>query len=168
MAGDSRLLVNQRETGRSRTLAPDVHQAWRWVGWFGLVLALAGVGDWMLAWVPPRFGNPEWEFGTTVASISGLPLVAMGLAGILGSSVARGVRWQVISASAFVLVFAAIILAALVLFALDIPFALAAVSGPAKVGILKAIAKTLGLGVLFAVAFVVAGVGSLRRVSRSR
>jgi hypothetical protein len=153
---------------RSRTLVPDVATAWRWVGWFSLVLALAGIGDWILAWIPLRFGSPEWEFGTIAASFSGLPLVTIGFAGLLGSAVARGIRWQVITVSTVALIFSLMIAAALIIFLLDVPIAVRAVAGPARLGIAKAIAKTGMLGVLFFVTFFVAAIGALRHASRAK
>jgi hypothetical protein len=136
--------------------------AWRWMGWFSLVLAIAGVGDWLLAWTPLRLGNPEWEFGTVVASFSGLPLVSLGFAGLRGSALARGVRWQIVTLGWVILLFAVAIAAALVLFILDIPIAVRVPPGPARLGIAKAIAKALGLGLLFGVAYFVAAIGALR------
>jgi len=141
--------------------------AWRWVGWFSLVLALAGVGDWVLAWIPMRIGNPEWEFGTVAATMSGLPLMAMGFAGLLASATARGERWQVIVMGWVLLLFALVILAALALFLLDVPLALQAVEGPAYVGIVKASIKTSLLGGLFSVAYLIAGITALRHSGRS-
>lgn len=136
--------------------------AWRWVGWFSLVLALAGVGDWALAWFPLRLGNPEWEFGTVAATMAGLPLMAMGFAGLLASATARGVRWQMVTMGWLLLLFALIIVAALALFLLDVPLALRTVEGPARSGIVKAGIKTAMLGALFAGAYVTAGVTALR------
>ena len=141
--------------------------AWRWVGWFSLVLAIAGVGDWLLAWFPLRIGNPEWEFGTVAATMSGLPLMAMGFAGLLASATARGTRWQMITMGWVLLVFAVVILAALALFLLDVPLALRAVEGSAKLGIVKASIKTSVLGVLFSVAYVIAGITALRHSGRN-
>lgn len=161
---DPKILVHPPRDTRGRAQLPDVAQAWKWVGWFGLVLAIAGIGDWVLAWYPLSFGTVEWEFGTVVSSISNLPLVSMGFAGMLGSAVARGIRWQVVLVACALLVWAVLLLGALTIFALDIPVALAAVQrGVARMGILKAIAKTLFLGTLFAVAYVVAAIGALRR-----
>jgi hypothetical protein len=161
---DPRILVNVPRDARGRVQAPDVAQAWKWVGWFALVLTTAGVGDWVLAWYPLSFGTVEWEFGTIVSSVSNLPLVTMGFAGLLGSAIARGIRWQVITVSVALLGAALLLLAALTIFALDIPVALAAVAGgTARLGILKAIAKTLFLGGLFAIAYLVAAIGGLRR-----
>lgn len=146
----------------------DATQAWRWIGWFGLVLLLAGLGDWTLAWFPMRLGSAEWEFGTVVSSFSGLPLVTLGFAGVLGAGVARGIRWQVILTAWILLLFATWILAGLVLFSLDIPVAMKAVQGAARLGIMKAIAKTSFLGVLFLTGYVVAAIATLRHAGRRR
>lgn len=150
-------------------VVPDVTRAWRWVSWFALVLTLAGFADWVLVWIPMRFGTPEWEFGTIVASTSGLPLITMGFAGLLGSAVARGIRWQIRLVSIVILVWAVCVLGSLLLFLLDVPIAIGAVSGLARVGLMKAIVKTLFLGTIFSIAYVVAGVGALRhsRLRRS-
>jgi len=156
-------LVNDASLSRPKALASNSDRAWRWVGWFSLVLALAGLGDWFIAWIPLRFGSAEWEFGTVAATFSGLPLVTMGFAGLLGSAIARGIRWQIIAVSSVVLLFAVLVLLASLVFLLDVPVALGAVGGGvARLGILKAIAKTGLLGSLFFVAYVVAGVRALR------
>jgi hypothetical protein len=95
-----------------------------------------------------------------------LPLITMGFAGLLASAIARGIRWQVITVAIVVLLLAAWILAASILFLLDVPVALRAVQGVAQLGIMKAIAKTGLLGTLFLVAYSVAGIGALRFASR--
>lgn len=141
----------------------DNHRGWRWVGWLSLVFALAGLGDWLIAWTPMRFGSAEWEFGTIASSFSGLPLVTMGFAGLLGSAMARGIRWQILIVASVILLFALLIGAAAILFLLDVPVAIQAVGGGvARLGIDKAIAKTGMLGTLFFVAYLVAGLAGLR------
>lgn len=164
LAPDPRILTNTPP----RTATPDAGAAWRWIAWLSLILALAGLGDWILAWVPLRFGSTEWEFGTIVSSFAGLPLITIGFAGMLGSAIARNVRWQAIVVSVAMLAFAAWILAASIVFLLDIPIALRAVQGFAKLGIMKAIAKTGLLAVLFLVGYSVAGVGAIRYVIRNK
>jgi hypothetical protein len=161
-----RFAVTEPPHASSRT--GDPVRAWKWLGWFALILALAGLGDWLLAWVPMRFGSPEWEFGTIVSTFSGLPLITMGFAGLLASAVARGIRWQVMSVSLVVLLFATWVLLAFVIFLLDIPIALGAVQGVARIGIIKAIAKTSMLAVLFSAVYVVAAVSALRFARRMR
>jgi hypothetical protein len=54
------------------------------------------------------------------------------------------------------------IVGAFMVFLLDVPLALRSVQGPAHRGLLKAIAKTGLLGVLFSVAYLVAGIVGLR------
>jgi hypothetical protein len=167
VAIDSRIILDTTPaTPRSRTTAPSAEVAWRWIGWFALLLTVTAIGDWTLAWLPFRFGSPEWEFGTIAATFSGLPLLTMGFAGLLGSAISRGIRWQVIVTSWLMILFALMILSALVIFLLDVPIALRAVSGPARLGIFKAIAKTGLIGLLFPTGFLVAAVGALRYLAK--
>jgi hypothetical protein len=153
-----------RPSSSSRAVAPDVAQAWRWIGWLSLALALAGLGDWVLAWIPMRFGNVEWEFATITSTMAGLPLITLGIAGLAGSAVARGVRWQVRVVAILVLIWAAVVLGVLLVFLLDVPIALKMVQGPARLGILKASTKTIYLGLLFSTIYCIVGVGALRRM----
>jgi hypothetical protein len=169
VANDPRILINTPEAPRaSRVTAPSLEAAWLWIGRFALLLTLVALGDWLLAWIPTRFGSTEWEFGTIVATFSGMPLLTMGLAGVYGAAIARGIRWQIIATSWVLLVLAMLLFGALLVFALDIPVALRAVEGPARLGILKAIAKTGMIGILFGGAFVFAAIGGLRHAKRSR
>lgn len=167
MAGDAKIVMSPADTRRPM-LRPDADQAWRWIGWFSLALAAAGLGDWIIAWVPLRLGTPEWEFGTIVSSFAGLPLVTMGFAGLFGSAAARGIRWQLRLVGAIVLVWAVMIVAALLVFLLDVPLALQSVQGAAQMGIIKATVKTAMLGVLFTTVYVVIAIGALRRSSAAR
>ena len=85
-----------REEGskkRPKVLPPDTEAAWKWVGWIGLLLMVVGLSDFLLAWYPTKFGSPEWEFATVAQTFSGLPLVSIGVAGLLGSALALGRRW---------------------------------------------------------------------------
>lgn len=163
---EPRILVANARPARPASAAPAPHAAWRWLGWFGLVLALAGLGDWAIALTPPHFGTLEWEFGTIVATYSGLPLVTMGFAGLLAAALARGIRWQLITMGIVLLLFAAVLVAGLVIFALDVPIALQSVQGIAHLGIVRATAKTGMLGVLFGVGYAAAGVAALRHAKR--
>jgi magnesium-transporting ATPase (P-type) len=148
---------------RPRERASGGDRAWIWVGWFGLVLSVVGLVDFALTWMPPQLGTPEWEFGTIAASFAGLPLVTMGFAALLGSALAREVRWQLFGMSAVLLGMSLFLIAALIVFVLVVPVALAAVEGPARIGILKAIVRTAVLGLAFLAAYAAAGVGALRR-----
>src|SRR5262249_22761911 len=130
-------------------------------------MTLVTLGDIALAFYPLRFKTMEWEFGTTAATFSELPLLALGLAALLASALARGRRGAVIATSVLLLVLAAGMLGMLVVFLSDIPVALRSVaSGDVKLGVEKAAVKTVGLGVLFAAAFVLGGIRALLK-SRS-
>ena len=172
MTADPNILISNAprvsNAPRARALNPDVQAAWRWIAWFSLLLALAGLGDWAIALTPARLGSPEWEFGTITATFSGLPLVTMGFAGLLGAALARGIRWQIITIASLILFFALVIIGALIIFLLDVPLALGSVQGVAHLGILKATAKTGLLGALFGVGYAVAGGRALFRALSTR
>lgn len=144
--------------------APAPAEAWRWIGWLGLALLVVGVGDTLLAFVPFRLGNSEWEFGTVAATFAGLPLVTMGFAASLGAATALGSRWAIVTLSWMVLVWGTLVVAGLLLFMTDVPLALRTVAGDAQIGIRKAVAKTVMLGVVFGGVYFITGVGSLRRL----
>ena len=146
---------------RKSAVATD-RTAWRWVGWFGLVLAVAGLGDFVLTWIPLQFGSAEWEFETIAAAFSGLPLVTMGFAAMLAAGSARRIRWQLTGMGVVLSALGVVLVGALLLFLLVVPVALVAVEGPGRLGVMKAIARTLMLGVLFSGAYLAAGIGALR------
>jgi hypothetical protein len=159
-------VVVGRGEQRGRQVVPDTMRAWQWAGRLALVLTVAALADWAIALVPPSFGQLEWEFGTLTAIMSGLPLVAIGFAGILASELARGRRTGIIVASVATLLLAFAILGGLILYSLDAPVALSSVQGVAHLGVSKAIAKTLTMGILFLIAFSVAGIAGLRHALR--
>ena len=163
------VLVEPRRSAasRTRTLQPAVNTAWRWIGRFGFLMALIGFADSALHWYPLAFHSPEWEFTAVSMSFGPLPLVTIGLAALLGSFAARGVRGGVVATAAVCLVLAGLIGAAYVLFLTDVPLALKAATGPAGLTLKKAIARTTVLGVGFGTAYLIAGVAALRHSSRS-
>ena len=153
-----------RLPAREPKVRADPEAAWRAVGWFGLLLTAMGAGDILLAWYPPALGVTEWEFATIASSVAGLPLVTIGLAALLGSTLARGRRGQALAVGWILVLAAVLVIAALGLFALGIPLALRTVSPNALLGIQRAIVKTLYLGVGFGTAYLLAGVATIRRM----
>ena len=122
-----------------------------------MILVVVGLGDFGLVWYPLRLGTPEWEFGTIAASFSGLPLISIGLAGVLGSAVALGNRRVLIAVGVVLGIWTVFLAAAYLLFLTNVPMALGAAEGAAELGIKKVVAKTSLLGVTFAGA---SGVGT--------
>ena len=162
-----KLLVEERAKG-VQPLSEAPAEGWKWIGWLGVLLAVVGLGDFVLAWYPLRFGVAEWEFGTVASTFAGLPLVTMGFAALLASGLARGRGWLVRLMGWWLVLFGVVVLAALVVFLTDVPIALRAVTGDAALGIKKAIAKTTMLGVVFSAAYVVSGASALRYLGRHR
>ncbi len=164
---ERQVLVQEGAKKRDRVLAPDIGTAWRWIGWFGLVLAVVGLADFALAWYPMNWGSPEWEFGTVTASYSGLPLPTMGLLALIASAVARGMRWQIVVLAVGLLGFALLLYVGFAVFLTTVPMALGAVEGVPQLGIKKAIVKTTVLALAFPGSYVVAGWLALRHVRRA-
>ncbi len=135
---------------------------WKGLGWFGLLITLVSLSDIALTFYPVRFGTPEWEFGAIANAYSGLPLLATGFAGILAAAMGLRSRWM-IRLTALVLVLAAFaMLATTSIFLLDVPLALRLAPAEVLVGIKKTILKTLLLGTVFPIAFLVAAVAAVR------
>lgn len=157
--------------GEARKRGPNVGRVhgdagWAWVAWLGLVLAVAGLVDLVLLWVPVRFGVPEWEFATVASTVSALPLPTIGLAGLVGFATSRGSRW-LLWVLGFLLGIGALTLAVvLLLFLTNVPMAIQATADAARVGILKAIAKTVVLALLFGAAYSAGAFWSLRLLLR--
>jgi hypothetical protein len=121
----------------------------------GLALSLIGGADIALAWYPFNLGNSEWEFGTVTATLDGLPLLALGLALVLGAAVARGRRAATKTVAVGLVLLAVLIALAAILYATNVPIALQSVSDPlVKTGLKKAIVKTALQAVVYPCAFV--------------
>jgi hypothetical protein len=145
-------------------MTPDV--AYRVVGWLGLLLTLAGGGDFLIALYPLRLGTPEWEFATVATVFAGLPLLTMGLTGLWIASLGLGIRWLLRASGGLLLFVAFILLVAWVVFLTNVPLALKATAGDARIGIVKAVIKTSWLGILMMAAYTAAGVFVLKRAGR--
>lgn len=146
---------------------PSADTAWKAIGWFGLLLAVIGLGDVLVNWYPLGLGSPEWEFATIGASFGLLPVVTMGLAALLGSFLARGVRWGIVTMVVVLILFAIALLGAYVVFLTDVPLALRASARTAvAVGVRRGIARTSLMGIGFSVGYLAAAMFSLRSLKR--
>jgi hypothetical protein len=161
-----KILVQEEGSRRAVATVPSTPAAWKVIGWFGLLLAVIGTCDAALHWYPLAFNSPEWEFGTVAVSVGALPLPTIGFAALLGSFLARGVRWGIITMAVVLLALGLVVLAAYALFLTDVPMALRASAGPAALSLKKAIVRTTVMGPGFGIAYVVAAVAALRHLSR--
>lgn len=159
---EQKILVRPGQGKRAWVPSPQPDVAWRWLGWLGLVLAVAGLTDLALLWVPLRLGSPEWEFATVVSTASAMPLVSIGFAAMLASAASTGRRWLLWVIGSVVAVGALVLVSVLVLFLTDVPMALRGTSGDAHLGIVKATVKTVVLAGLFSSAYAIGAVWSIR------
>ena len=171
MAGDTPILGAKapKPMKPKLDLIPDPDQGWSWIGRFGILLSGVGLYDLVLLWVPTNFGNVDWEFGTVGASMAGLPLVTMGLAAMFASAVSTGAQKWLRGVSVLMFILGLWVFASLVMFALDLPLAFAATGeGPGRLIIIKAVAKTVGLGGAFGSAYLAGGVLGWRLLAKQK
>lgn len=131
----------------------------------GILLAIAGWVDVGLFYYPPRFGEAEWEFGIIAQTFDAMPLPTLGLVLLALGIRARGgsIGWS--RAMAVVLAVVGLLcLAALVLFALDMPLALKAMQRAAaqarnpqaaliSSGLKRGMAKAIVFAVCYSLAY---------------
>lgn len=140
---------------------------WPFLALVGWLLALVAGMDLALLWFPLGFGNPEWEFGTTTSFMNGLPVLALGLALVMGSAVATGRRRTARSVAFLLVGLVLFVLLAAAMYATTIPLALRAVENPmVRFGLQKAIVKTLVEAALYSAAFGWLAVAGWRRTTR--
>jgi hypothetical protein len=133
------------------------------LGWFGVILALAALSDFVLAFYPLGFGSAEWELATISSVIQGLPLISIGLAAIWVSGGLSGQRRLLIAVGVLLLASAVSVFGLLIVFLTNVPIALQATRDVARLGIEKLAAKTVVLALVFGVSYIVAGVLALKQ-----
>ena len=137
---------------------------WSLLGLVGISLVLVDLLDLALTWYPLNFGNPEWEFGSVTSTFNGIPVLAMGMALVLGMGITSRRRWLVRAvAVAFALSALAVLLMG-ALWATTIPIALQSIpaDNPVLTGLKKAVVKTAGQAILYPPVFLVVAVRSWR------
>ena len=152
-----RILVREEEAGaRKSYLPPSPDFGWSLLGLAGITFFVVGLLDLGLTGYPFQFGNPDWEFGTVGSVLNALPVPMLGLALLIGSAAARGWRlglrlWSIVAVLA-----AVAILAALVLYALNLPLAFKTVQEPLlRTGLKKSVLKTLVQALIYPTVFLI-------------
>ncbi len=138
------------------------------LGPLGLAFLLVGGADLALTWYPTRFGSLDWELGTIMQTLNGLPVYALGLVLLAAWGVARGRRWAVVGVSVGLILSALAIVAMALLLALSVPVALHAVRDPAVLlGLKKAAVKAAVQAVAFPTMFLWVAARTLKRAAPS-
>ena len=171
MMKDEPSIIIKEPKGTKRPAVPVPEFGWLLLGVAGVAFFLAGAADIVLAWVPLRLGNAEWEFGTVSRSLDSLPLPLLGIALVLAAGVARGKRGWSVSAVVVLTLLALFVVIAGVLYGLDVPIAVQAVKQPLVLeGLKKSIFRTVLQAVLYAGATATLawlGINRIRKASSS-
>lgn len=153
--------------GRPSAVREEAFDALRVVAAIGVAFFLIGAFDLALVWVPLAFGSPEWEFGTVISTMNGLPVPVMGIGLLLAAAIAGDSR-RTARAVAVALVVLALVVAMMgILWATTLPFAFKPVTNDViRVGLYKAVAKTAMQVLAYTTLFVVLAVFAWRRSAR--
>lgn len=163
-------------TPPSRTIDPDTvlarrldqhaRDAWRLLGWLGVIFSILGLADIALGWYPAAFGNTEWEFGTISGSLNALTIPMMGLYLVVASAVARHDHRSARVLSILLWLMVVVLVGLGLIYLTVIPIALKAVANNQLVllGMQKAIVKGLVLLAGYTLLLVIGA----RRIGRVR
>lgn len=159
------LKAQRRKEGVSLLPPSDVRQLAPLLLVSGVLLTIIGTTDMALLWIPPRFGDAEWEFGTIGQTMDSLPAPTIGLALLAAGVCGLGGSRKAAKFTAFLLALVSLMMLAMTaLFTLDIGTAMQALRGPTPPpGLKRAIAKTLIFGLCYTSAFAVLAVLVWRR-----
>jgi hypothetical protein len=147
--------------------------AWAWsvAQWVGLLLAVGGLVDLALVWLPAHWTTPDWTFGAVAESAEMLSLPTLGVAAFVGAALARGRRALLRASGVLLLVVALLLIASYVVFLLNVPPAFKALKGQDPVAILslrRIVARTSVTMTLLGPGLFTVGVSALRAAAARR
>ncbi len=147
---------------------PSRRESLAWaLGPLSIAFVLVGGADIALTWYPLRIGNPQWELGTIMQTLNGLPVLSLGLVLLAVWVAASGRRWALLSVAVAMILTAVAVVAMGALLSLSVPLALHAVQDPAILqGLKKATAKAAVQVATFASVFLWLGVRGIRKASK--
>ena len=152
-----RILVREESKSRQKGggVEPAPELGWYLLGGLGLVFALVGGIDILLAWYPANFGDMEWKFGTVTTTLNSFPLLSMGLILLTVSGLARGRRWVIGTMVAILALMVVLVIFCAAIYVPQISNAMGAVTDPTiKMGLKRAVTKTSVQMVLYPAIFV--------------
>jgi hypothetical protein len=114
------------------------------LGLLGFALFAVGGTDFLLTWIPARFGNPEWEFATITAAMSAMPASLLGLTLLLVMSLEKEAPVPARIWSVALILWALALVGVAVIYGLTLPLAARGFAEPTVgIGLKKAIVRTL-------------------------
>lgn len=138
-----RILVREEAKARSREADPSPDLGWYLLGGLGLVFALVGGMDILLAWYPTNFGDLEWKFGTVTTTLNSFPLFSMGLILLTVSGLARGRKRLLVTMTVVLFLVVILLLGCAAIYLPQVSKALGSVTDPVtRMGLKRAVTKT--------------------------
>lgn len=163
-----RILVREDVKTRQKGAEPAPELGWYLLGGLGLVFALVGGLDILLAWYPPDLGSSEWKFGTVTATLNSFPLLSLGLILLTVAGLARGRTWIVRAMVLVLVLMVVVVIACAALYLPQVGNAMAAVTDPTvKLGLKRAVTKTSVQLVVYALLLSWTAVMALKRMRSS-
>ena len=145
-----RVLVTSRTAGPTGPVLPPREAALSNLAIAaGVGLAAIGLVDVMLLWASPRFGSPEWEFGTISGTLEALTLPTIGIALLSAGLIARGSRIAAYLVAVLCLLLTLFAIACSGLFALTVPPAWRGTPPPLKPAVKVTLVKNAVLAMTY-------------------
>ena len=128
-------------------------------------LTVAAVATVLPGWLPPKFGNADWEFVAMADVAAALPLFALGLGGLLAAAAGQERKGLSLGVGVGFAVLGLVLVACLLVFATTAVIAVRNTQGaplPIVVGVKRVVARTLWSDLVGIVGCAAAAVASFR------
>ncbi|MEJ2539397.1 MAG: hypothetical protein P8188_05425 [Gemmatimonadota bacterium] len=111
------------------------------MGWVGFGFLVVGLLDFVLVWLPPDAGNPEWRFSSAAQGFGALPIPTLGLVLLLVAAFHVRRRWWALLSGGAALVLGLGVLVSVALWVPSVPLALETVPEELKAGLYRTLAQ---------------------------
>ena len=156
------VIVAQSSDNRAVT---DSAAGWSYLFVLGIGLAVVGLVDAVLLFIPAHWSSLEWEFGTVAGMFDAMPLLAIGIGLMTAASVANDWALSRKLMVAVTLLLTVLVVVLSLVFALDVAPILKATGDQASKDVLKMAALKTGLmAMTYTVLYLALGVWTWRRL----
>lgn len=148
MTGTVRAIGGVGRARRSATgpLGRELDAVWGVLLLVSAALTAAAIATALPGWLPPRFGNADWEFAAMADVAAVLPLFALGLGGLLAVAAGQERRGLALGVGIGFALLGLLLIACLLVFATTAVIAVRNTQGaplPVAVGVKRVVARTL-------------------------